>query len=88
MREPGAEAAERRGCFGVEGCMYAAIALFALMLVGVLILAAIRFSSPPEPRMGPQQPAPNIGLLGPENGPSSTISFALLLRLEPVTDDG
>jgi hypothetical protein len=67
--------------------MYAAIALFALMLVGVLILAAIRFSSPPEPRMGPQQPAPNIGLLGPEQGRSGIVYVALLAREEPITVD-
>jgi hypothetical protein len=66
--------------------MYAAIALFALMLVGVLILAAIRFSSPPEPRMGPQ-PAPNIGLLGPEQGRSGIVYVALLAREEPITVD-
>jgi hypothetical protein len=65
--------------------MYAAIALFAVMLVGVLILAAIRFSSPPEPRMGPQQPAPNIGSLGPEHGLAGTIAIALTHRSEPST---
>jgi hypothetical protein len=64
--------------------MYAAIALFALMLVGVLILAAIRFSSPPEPRMGPQQPAPNIGSLGPGYGPYASASGAIIVPAEPT----
>lgn len=45
----------RRAC-GVEGCLYAAVGLFFILLVGMLVLAAIRFSRPPEPRLGPQQP--------------------------------
>jgi hypothetical protein len=67
--------------------MYAAIALFALMLVGVLILAAIRFSSPPEPRMGPQQPAPNIGLLEPAYGPLGIPIDVLIPPEAPITVD-
>ncbi len=67
--------------------MFAAIALFALMLVGVLILAAIRFSSPPEPRMGPQQPPPNIGLLGPEFGSPIAVTIALIAQEEPISVD-
>jgi len=55
---------ERTAC-GVMGCLYAAVGLFALMLIGVLILAAIRFSSPPEPRIAPQ-PQPGMGWTSPE----------------------
>lgn len=44
------------GC-GVSGCLYGAVGLFALLLVGMLVLAIFRFSRPPEPRLGPT-PAP------------------------------
>jgi hypothetical protein len=47
------------GC-GVQGCLYAAVGLFALLLIGVLVIAAIRFSRPPEPRLPPG--APPLGL--------------------------
>ncbi|CAN5618301.1 hypothetical protein BH23GEM6_BH23GEM6_02840 [soil metagenome] len=56
---------ERRAC-GVTGCLYAAVGLFTLMLIGVLILAAIRFSSPPEPRVAPQ-PQPGMGWATPDH---------------------
>jgi hypothetical protein len=39
------------GC-GVQGCLAAAVALFVILLIGMAIVAAIRFSSPPQPRFG------------------------------------
>jgi hypothetical protein len=31
-----------------EGCMFAAMALFAILLVALLVIAVLRFSHPPE----------------------------------------
>jgi hypothetical protein len=44
---------EGSGCV-VNGCLYGAVALFAILLVGMLVPVAVRFSTPPEPRQGPQ----------------------------------
>lgn len=53
---PGAEAGiadepPGRGC-GVQGCLLAAVGLFVVLLIAMLVIAAIRFSSPPQPRFG------------------------------------
>ena len=40
-----------RGC-GVQGCLLAAVGLFVVLLLAMLVIAAIRFSSPPDPRFG------------------------------------
>lgn len=45
-----------RGC-GVQGCLLAAVGLFVVLLLAMLVIAAIRFSSPPEPRFGMLPPA-------------------------------
>ena len=37
-----------RGFSAAEGCMFAAMGLFAILLVALLIIAVIRFSHPPE----------------------------------------
>jgi|GEM_PF-5415807 len=66
MKTSGELPPDERSACGVTGCLYAAIALFALMLIGVLILAAIRFSSPPEPRVVPQ-PQPGMGWMAPDD---------------------
>lgn len=39
---------ERGGISPAEGCMFAAMALFAVLLVALLLIAVIRFSHPPE----------------------------------------
>lgn len=39
------------GC-GVQGCLAAAVGLFVVLLVALLFIAVIRFSSPPQPRFG------------------------------------
>lgn len=44
------------GC-GVQGCLTAAVALFVILLIGLAIIAVIRFSSPPQPRYGGVGPA-------------------------------
>ncbi len=39
---------ERRGIScGVEGCLFLAMALFAILMVAMLIIVLIRFGSPP-----------------------------------------
>jgi hypothetical protein len=52
------------GC-GVTGCLYAAVVLFALLMVGMLVIVIIRFSDPPEPQTVPQ-PRP-VGWYAPED---------------------
>lgn len=37
-----------RGFSAAEGCMFAAMGLFAILLVALLVIAVIRFSHPPE----------------------------------------
>jgi hypothetical protein len=39
---------EQGAISAAEGCMFAAMALFAILLVALLVIAALRFSSPPE----------------------------------------
>ena len=42
------EQPEPRGsCLRVESCLFAAVALFVVMLIGLLVLAAIRFQDRP-----------------------------------------
>ncbi len=39
---------EKRGIScGVEGCLFLAMALFAILMVAMLILVMVRFGSPP-----------------------------------------
>jgi hypothetical protein len=56
------------GC-GVSGCLYAAVALFALLMIGILVVALFRFTQPPEPRLGPQQAPPPLGFVAPADAP-------------------
>lgn len=44
------------GC-GVQGCLFAAVALFVVLLIALLVISVIRFSSPPQPRFGERSPA-------------------------------
>lgn len=39
------------GC-GVQGCLTLAVAIFIILLLAMLYIAVIRFSSPPQPRFG------------------------------------
>jgi hypothetical protein len=39
---------ERGAVSAAEGCIFAAVALFVLLLIALLVIAAIRFSHPPE----------------------------------------
>ena len=56
----------RSGC-GVQGCLYAAVALFVVLLVAMMIIAAYRFSQPPVPRgIGAAPPEPAALALGGE----------------------
>lgn len=47
------------GC-GVQGCLFTAVAIFVLLLVGVLVVAFFRFQEPPQ-----GIPRPPQGLLSP-----------------------
>lgn len=47
------------GC-GVQGCLFTAVAIFVLLLVGVLVVAFFRFQEPPQ-----GIPRPPQGLLAP-----------------------
>jgi hypothetical protein len=51
---------ESGGITPAEGCMFAAMALFAILLVALLIIAALRFSRPPEgdPAVSALSPVP------------------------------
>ena len=49
--DPAPEQPGPAGC-GVQGCLFAAVALFVVLLIGLLVVAMIRFSSPPQPRFG------------------------------------
>jgi hypothetical protein len=69
MNTPGNRIERVGGGCGVNGCLYAAVALFALLLVGMLVVAVVRFSSPPEPRLGPQ-PAQPMGVAVPLEAPA------------------
>ncbi len=70
MSTPATRGPEQAGSScGVNGCLYGAVGLFALLLIGMLVLAVVRFSNPPEPRLGPQSPAP-VGIFAPEGAPS------------------
>ncbi|MGI9179824.1 MAG: hypothetical protein ACR2H9_04900 [Longimicrobiaceae bacterium] len=41
-------AQERRGIScGVEGCLFFAMVLFSILMVGMLIVVMVRFGSPP-----------------------------------------
>ena len=35
------------GC-GIRGCLFAAVALFVILLIGLLVIAYFRFSEPPQ----------------------------------------
>jgi hypothetical protein len=48
------------GC-GVQGCLTLAVAIFVILLLAMLYIAVIRFSSPPQPRFG----AAPMGAAGP-----------------------
>lgn len=50
-RNPAPEENAPSGC-GVQGCLFAAVALFLVLLIAMMVVAAIRFSSPPQPRFG------------------------------------
>lgn len=39
------------GC-GVQGCLTLAVAIFIILLLAMLYIGVIRFSSPPQPRFG------------------------------------
>ena len=45
------------GC-GVQGCLFAAVSIFVLLLVGVLVIAFFRFREPPA---GPPRPISSLG---------------------------
>ena len=44
------------GC-GVQGCLFAAVAIFFLLLIGTLIIGVFRFSEPPQ-----GVPRPPVGM--------------------------
>ena len=50
--QPGADPGQQPAGCGVQGCLAAAVALFVILLVAMLYIAVIRFSSPPQPRFG------------------------------------
>lgn len=52
-----------RGC-GAQGCLYGAVALFVILLVGTLVIAVFRFSEPPA---GPGMPMSSVERAGGEN---------------------
>ena len=35
------------GC-GIQGCLFAAVAIFVLLLIGLLVISVFRFSQPPQ----------------------------------------
>jgi hypothetical protein len=39
---------ERGAISPVEGCLFAAMAVFAILLIALLVIAVLRFSHPPE----------------------------------------
>jgi hypothetical protein len=39
---------ERGAISPVEGCLFAAMAIFAILLIALLVIAVLRFSHPPE----------------------------------------
>jgi hypothetical protein len=39
---------QRGAISAAEGCLFAAMALFAILLVALLVIAVLRFSHPPE----------------------------------------
>ena len=55
--DPAPEQPGPPGC-GVQGCLFAAVALFVVLLIALLVVAVIRFSSPPQPRFGAVEAAP------------------------------
>lgn len=67
---------ERGAITGAEGCMFFAMFLFAVLLVGLLVVAFFRFSEPPQnlPVGGP----PPVGLQAPAREAVSP-GFAVLL---------
>jgi hypothetical protein len=72
-RDPAPEESAPSGC-GVQGCLFAAVALFVVLLIGLLIVAAIRFSSPPQPRFGMAGPERAAGAAPPEAAPAHRIN--------------
>lgn len=56
------------GC-GVQGCLLIAVGLFVVLLLAMLVIAAIRFSSPPQPRFGLTPAAATETLLEVEPAP-------------------
>jgi hypothetical protein len=56
------------GC-GVQGCLTLAVAIFIILLLAMLYIAVIRFSSPPQPRFGAATLDP-AGPLSPTTPPS------------------
>ena len=76
MPEPMEIQRVRAGC-GVQGCLFAAVAVFVLLLIGTLVIGIFRFSEPPA---GPPRPmsavdcrqsAPAALLPGCGGGPAS-----------------
>lgn len=51
MAQPPEDGSTGGGC-GVQGCLFAAVALFVVLLIALLVISVIRFSSPPQPRFG------------------------------------
>lgn len=48
---------QRGGITPAEGCMFGAVALFVILLLGILYIAFMRFGNPPPARPVPPPPA-------------------------------
>jgi hypothetical protein len=48
---------QRGGITPAEGCMFGAVALFVILLLGILYVAFMRFGNPPPARPVPPPPA-------------------------------
>jgi hypothetical protein len=66
---------ERGAISGAEGCMFFAMFLFAVLLIGLLVVAFFRFQEPPQnlPVGGP----PPTGLIAPVPGHPSPVGTRL-----------
>lgn len=61
---------ERTSGCGVQGCLIAAVALFAILFIAMLVIAAMRFSHAPEGQGVPTPVGMRLRLeVGVEGGP-------------------
>lgn len=68
----------RGGITPAEGCMFAAVGLFVILLIAILLIAYMRFRNPP-PSTGPVRPPPAAIMLPTETAvglPAAEMRFA------------